>query len=358
MKMVKWSVASLVALSFLLCLYTWKLSQPIFNTTLNVKELATAIEIAPIDQALTFARLQSGDVLLVLSADIDGVSAIDLGAISRRTFSDSVDAYYQLGSARIRQLATDRQQQAQTFTWAQLGIPVNETYPHIAAGTNYREHADEVGHVGDPFVFPKFSNITGWNAQVSPGTRLDYEVELCAVTLTDHTTASPAPLGYILCGDYTDRWLLVKDMDLGRPMGPTGFAAGKGGATRFPVGSLLAIPESVEFYKDIELKLYLNGNLRQRSSAGQMIWAPHKVLDKALTDCKLPYFNAGEQTVVTPSCEKISARTLLLTGTPSGVMFNISTLWNPLSYLRQGDQVVSSGTHLGFMRNTIGISRK
>lgn len=120
----------------------------------------------------------------------------------------------------------------------------------------------------------------------------------------------------------------------------------------------MVIPESVEFYKDIELKLYLNGNLRQHASAGQMIWAPHKVLDKALTDCQVPYFNAGEETVVTPSCEKVPARTLLLTGTPEGVLFNVTTLWSPLSYLRPGDEVVSSGTYLGFMRNKIFVSSK
>ena len=242
------------------------------------------------------------------------------------------------------------------YTWEQLGIPVNENYPHIAAGTNYRDHAEEVGHVGDPFVFPKFSRITPWNAGVTEAARLDYEVELCAVALTDHSASSPAQLAYILCGDYTDRWLLVKEMDLDGPMGPTGFPAGKGGETRFPVGSQLVIPKTDDFYKEIELTLYLNGKLRQRSRAGLMIWSPHKAFNKALADCQVPYYTEEEETVVTPSCENVPARTLLLTGTPGGVMFNVATLWNPFFYLRRGDEVISSGTYLGVMRNRIGSS--
>jgi 2,4-diketo-3-deoxy-L-fuconate hydrolase len=353
MRIAKWIIASLAVVLAVLFLYTWKLSQPIFDEKQNEQTLLAKIQTAPIDQALTFARLQTGEVMLVFSADSLGVKGIDLGATSGRSFVDSVDAYHQLGGTQLRALATDQQSQAQLYKWEQLGIPVNETYPHIAAGTNYRAHAEEVGHVGDPFVFPKFSRITRWNASVNEGARLDYEVELCAVPLKDHSAHSPAQFAYILCGDYTDRWLLVKEMDLAGPMGPTGFPAGKGGETRFPVGNLLVIPEADDFYKDIELTLYLNGKLRQRSSAGLMIWSPRKALNKALDDCQVPYFRGGKETVVTPSCEKVPARTLLLTGTPAGVMFNIATLWNPFFYLGSGDEVISSGTYLGLIRNRI-----
>ena len=358
MTIAKWIVASLAVVLAVLILYTWKLSQPIFDEELNEQALLAGIQVAPIDEALTFARLQTSEVILVVNANSIGVKGIDLGATSGRSFVDSVDAYHQLGGTQLRALAAAQQSQTQVYKWEQLGIPVNEAYPHIAAGTNYRAHAEEVGHAGDPFVFPKFSRITPWNAGVTEGARLDYEVELCAVALTDHSTRSPAQLSYILCGDYTDRWLLVKEMDLDGPMGPTGFPAGKGGETRFPVGSLLVIPETDDFYKEIELALYLNGKLRQRSRAGLMIWSPHKAFNKALADCQVPYYRGGKETVVTPSCESVPARTLLLTGTPGGVMFNVATLWNPFSYLRPGDEVISSGTYLGLMRNQIKSSEE
>ncbi|MFT6051351.1 MAG: 2,4-diketo-3-deoxy-L-fuconate hydrolase [Halioglobus sp.] len=357
MKIAKWSMTIVVSVLVLLCLYTWKLSQPIFDEKLDEQRLLHEVKIAPIEQALTFARLLTGEVLLVVGADSAGVKAFDLAVEANRSFSDSLDALKLLGGAQLRALAAS-QPQTQSYSWAQLGIPINETYPHIAAGTNYREHADEVGHTGDPFVFPKLSRVTGWNADVHEGTRLDFEVELCAIPLTEHSVASPASLGYLICGDYTDRWLLIKEMDIGGPMGPTGFPAGKGGQSRFPVGSLLVVPQAEDFYKGIELKLYLNGSLRQKSSAGEMIWPPHKTLNKALADCKVPYFMSGEEMVVTPSCESVPAGTLLLTGTPGGVMFKVANLWSPLAYLREDDVVVSWGTYVGFMRNKISAGTR
>lgn len=357
MKIAKYLVTTTAVALVLLSLYTWKLSQPIFNEKLDEELLFQELQIAPIDRALTFSRLLTGEVLLVISANSTGISALDLAAQSGRSFTDSVHAFHALGGSQLRAMATE-QTQVQSYAWEQLGIPVNGTYPHIAAGANFRDHADEVGHTGDPFVFPKLSRITAWNADVNNGVRLDYEVELCAVPLADHSIQSPAQLGYILCGDYTDRWLLIKEMSIGEPMGPTGFPAGKGGETRFPVGSLLVIPEAEDFYKEVELKLYLNGNLRQKSSAGMMIWTPQKILKNALTDCQVTYFRGGETTVVTPSCHSVPAGTLLLTGTPGGVMFNIATLWNPRSYMRVGDEVVSAGTYLGIMRNKISTSKQ
>ena len=45
--------------------------------------------------------------------------------------------------------------------------------------------------------------------------------------------------------------------------------------------------------------------------------------------------------------------TLVLTGTPEGVLFRLGTLWNPAAYLQEGDVVTSFGTYLGYMRNEI-----
>jgi 2,4-diketo-3-deoxy-L-fuconate hydrolase len=343
----------LIAILVLAIWYTGRLSQPIFDTRLNEAQLLSNISIAPIAEAITLARLRSGEVILAVAADGDGIQGMDLAAVTGTSFKDAIDAYDSLGADPLRAIAANNQQPLERFRWENLDIPVNDQYPHIAAGTNYRAHAEEVGHSGDPFLFPKLSHITAWNADVANGARLDYEVELCAVPLTNHTPANPAQLAYLLCGDYTDRWILIKEMDLGAPMGPTGFPAGKGGDTRFPVGALLVIPESRDFYKQLQIELYLNDRLRQQATAGHMIWSPETILNRALTDCEVPYYVGDAQTVVTPSCAEVPAGTMLLTGTPGGVMFNVITIWNPFSYLRAGDIVTSSGTYLGVMRNTI-----
>jgi 2-keto-4-pentenoate hydratase/2-oxohepta-3-ene-1,7-dioic acid hydratase in catechol pathway len=353
MRTSKWLYLLLIGIPAGAFWYTWTLSQPVFDTTLDEEQLLSSIRTAPIEEAITMAKLQSGNVILVLSADGDGIEGLDLASVTGSSFTDTLDAYNRLGADHLRVIASNQQNQRNEFTWESLGIPVNDQYPHIAAGTNYRAHADEVGHTGDPFVFPKLSHATAWNAAVDNGARLDYEVELCAVPLTTHTPQDPAKLGYLLCGDYTDRWTLIKEMDIGAPMGPTGFPSAKGGDTRFPVGALLVVPQARDFYKHIQIELYVNDQLRQQASAGQMIWSPERILNEALTNCKVPYFTADAQTVVTPSCDEVPAGTMLLTGTPGGVMFNVITLWNPRSYLRAGDVVISSGTYLGLMRNTV-----
>jgi 2,4-diketo-3-deoxy-L-fuconate hydrolase len=346
----KWMSIALFGILSAFFLYNWQLSQPIFDEQLNDHQFLSTLGIAPIEEALTFATLRSGRVLLVTQANKNGVLAIELESDA---FTDGIEAYHALGVHRLKTIAAEKETTTKHYAWEELGVPVNENYPHIAAGTNYRAHAQEVGHVGEPFLFPKLSRVTPWNAFVNSAARLDYEVELCSVPLTRHTPKSTTKLAYILCGDYTDRWTLIREIEIGAPMGPTGFASAKGGATRLPVGPLLVIPNTEDFYQQIQLQLYVNQDLRQRSSASEMIWSPETILDKALANCRVSYSVGTEATVVTPSCDEIAAGTLILTGTPAGVMFNIATLWNPLSYLRVGDTVTSSATYLGMMRNTI-----
>jgi 2,4-diketo-3-deoxy-L-fuconate hydrolase len=349
----KWISIALLGILSAFLLYSWRLGQPIFDERLNEDQFLSKLGIAPIEQALTFATLRSGHVLLVTEVNKKGVFAIELESGTSTGFTDGIEAYHALGTHKLKTIAADKETTTKHYVWGELGVPVNESYPHIAAGTNYLAHAQEVGHAGEPFLFPKFSRVTAWNADVKGAARLDYEVELCSVPLSNHTPSNKAKLAYILCGDYTDRWTLIKEIEIGGPMGPTGFPSAKGGASRLPVGPLLVIPEAENFYQKIQLQLYVNQYLRQRSSANEMIWSPETILDKALANCRVDYYVGTEKTFVTPSCDEIAAGTLILTGTPGGVMFNIATLWNPLAYLRVGDTVTSSATYLGMMRNTI-----
>jgi len=344
------SLLVLLALAFM---SSWMLSRPIFDQQLNQQQMRSALRVAPIEQAITFAQVLSGEVILVLDVDKSGITGINLSAQTDQQFTDAIDAYLQMGSGQLRSLAQTGKNQRQHFPWQQLAIPLNEHYPHIAAGTNFQSHAAEVGHDGEPFLFPKLSHATAWNADVYNDGRLDYEVELCAIPLSNHSPESPAQLAYLLCGDFTDRWLLVKEIDTGEPMGPTGFPAGKGGDSRLPVGFLLLIPDADDFYKNIQLSLYVNQDLRQQASAKAMIWDSRKILAEILLQCQTPYYRGAQQLTMLSSCDTIPNRTLILTGTPEGVIFNIATLWNPFAYLRPGDVVTSTATYLGFTRNRI-----
>ena len=346
---MKSAASVLVALGILATAVTWWMSRPIFDERLK-GEVTSALEIADPERALTFARTTGGEVLLVTRSSGAQLDAVSLTSPAGEPLADAIDAYHTFGVDELVRLARDGHRRA--VDWSSLGMPIDDHYPHIAAGTNFREHAEEVGHEGEPFLFPKLSRATAWNADVVDAPRLDYEVEICAVPLTDHTSARPAKLGYLLCGDFTDRWSLVLEIDTQGPMGPTGFPTGKGGATRLPVGALFVVPRDAAFFESIEISLYVNDRLRQRASGGQMIWSPDEILSRALAGCETGYY-AGDVEHRVSDCEAIPARTLILTGTPGGVMFKVPTIWNPLAYLRPGDIVVATATHLGHQRNEI-----
>ncbi|MEH6548393.1 MAG: fumarylacetoacetate hydrolase family protein [Pseudomonadales bacterium] len=343
------TIGVLAALMLTAVLSSVFLSRPAFDESLD-ENVFDGLSIAPLDQALTLARTLSGKVVLVTEASTDGILAVEVVSASGQPYVDARDAYKQLGLVGLQQLY--QSSDLQSLRWSELSTPIAENYPHIAAGTNYRSHAEEVGLDGEPFLFPKLSHASVWNAPVVDIGRLDYEVELCAALLTPHSKNEPAALGYILCGDFTDRWTMVKDMDLGGVMGRTGFPTGKGGDSRLPIGSLLVIPYSDDFYKSIELSLYVNEALRQQTGADKMVWSPQELLARALADCQSPYQN-GPAIVYITDCQSIPAGTLILTGTPAGVMFHIATLWSPWAYLQEGDVVTSFGTYLGLLRNEI-----
>lgn len=326
------------------------LSRPVFEGTLD-ERVYNAMSVAPREQAITLAVTTAGAVLLVTGADAEGVTAIDVSAATGQSFEDAITAYALVTEQGLRALYDTVT--AARYAWSTLAMPLAAGYPNIAAGTNYRAHAEEVGLDEEPFLFPKLSSPTRWDSAVLPGARLDYEVELCAVPMTEYRSGAPATLGYLLCGDYTDRWVLVRELDLDGVMGRSGFPLAKGGDSRLPVGPLLVIPRTEDFYRQLQLSLYLNKQLRQQSLAGAMVWSPQQVLARALADCESPY-EAGAEIIHIADCERIPAGTLLLTGTPAGVMFKLGTLWNPWAYLREGDVVTSFGTYLGYMRNDIG----
>ncbi len=334
-----------------LLLYGWWLTRPQHDAALPADPF-TDVAIAPPDEALTLARSHGGTVYLVTGSDTSGIHGIDLNRAmpGRGRFADAIAAYNALGAETLRQIATNGEHEQ--VAWEELAVPINARFPHIAAGTNFRAHAAEVGHDGEPFLFPKLSDATPWNAPVREAIRLDHEVELCAVPFENATAGNKPTLGYLLCGDFTDRWQLVANIDLDGPMGLTGFPAGKGGASRMPVGALLVVPDNDTFYQAFDLNLYVNGRLRQRAEAGLTIWNPRQIVTEALANCEAQYL-LGRATLALTPCQHIPARTILLTGTPEGVLFHIATLLNPWAYLRSGDEVVSTSRHLGILRNTV-----
>jgi 2-keto-4-pentenoate hydratase/2-oxohepta-3-ene-1,7-dioic acid hydratase in catechol pathway len=332
---------------------TWFLSRPAFDETLSGAPF-DGMDVLPLEAGLTFARrLQDDEVklLIVREATAEGVRAIDVGRALQRPMPDPVVALGLNGYEALEYVA--REGTPQLVKWDDLTVPFDTSAHHVAAGANFLAHAEEVGIEEGPFLFPKRSQPTPWNATVADRGRLDYEAELCAVPLTRVTAERPARFGFLLCNDFTDRWPLVRDIDFDKPMGTTGFPDGKGGAGMLAVGPLFVVPRDAEsFYRDLTFELYLNGQLRQRSRAGLMIWTPERIASAALEGCAQAYESEAGGVKLT-DCEGIPGGTLLLTGTPEGVLFNPVTIWSPLAYLRPADEVVLRAKWLGVLVNRI-----
>jgi len=313
------------------------------------RRVALPAVVAP-ERALTFARRATTDgseLLLVTAADDEHVEAVVVPGAH-----DPLEALAELGRDGLRaRLAAGR---TQTVPLEALGIPIDLAAQHVAAGANFREHGDEVG-VEDPFLFPKHVVPTVWSSPVPAAARLDYEVELCFVTLRPVTDAADLgdAFGLLLCNDFTDRWTLVKGMLRPGPMGTRGFADAKGQPGFLPVGPFLVVPESLDaFLEQTILELWVNGGLRQRAPVTDMIWPLPELIARSLADEGARY-SYGDAEIPLLAGAEVPARGLVLSGTPGGVAFSFGNLWRGGAYLEPGDEVVARATGLGVLRNRV-----
>lgn len=375
-----------------LVIYSLYLSRPLFDETLEEASLVS-VTLAPPARALTFARYESdsGVQLMLVTGLQSGIAeGINLTAIF--DVRDPIQLYQQQGYARLAGIAQidavqakvellqdevapvlgdDESTDATALSAAlpdapavdtrvrialeRLVLPANFSYPHLAAGTNYKAHAEEVYVDDPPFLFPKLSQATTWQASID-GSRtrhLDYEAEICFVPLEDiEEPGQMSPLGLVLCNDVTDRWATLSEMALSAPMGTTGFATGKGGESFLPVGYLLVIPRTPDFYADLEFRLYRNGELRQKASTRELILSPVAMIAQAFRDNAQTYFK-GDETVPLLIDNRIPAGTLLLSGTPGGVIFKPLNIWNSGLYLAPGERIITVAPYLGHLDNTV-----
>ena len=285
--------------------------------------MTSPLIIAPLDEALTFARALTGQVIGVLSYQDDQVTGVDLSALVVSPGEDAIDLVNRLGPAAVGE-AIRGGHPAVTLPASELGLPVKLTDAHIAVGTNYREHAKESAVTGSPFLFPKLVTPTSSRADIPAGAGLlDFEVELCLVPLTPLGPTEPASGGLILGNDVTDRAVLMRGVDLKDPQSGRGFTDGKSAPGYLPVGDLFVVPRDLDaFVAGLTLQLSVNGVERQRAPATEWIWDLNEILNRARVKretiwlwregaARLPFADDGA----------IPARTLIMAGTPAGTLF-------------------------------------
>lgn len=202
----------------------------------------------------------------------------------------------------------------------------------ICVGLNYRRHAEETNAAipTSPVLFSKFNNTLAADGEEIPlptevATQYDWEVELGVVigkTTRDVSEADALSYvaGYFTADDLsvrdlqnrTSQWLLGKTMD-----------------KFFPIGPYLVTADEVPDPQALNLKCWVNGEVRQDSNTADMI------------------FSVAEVIAYTSQFFTLEAGDVITTGTPEGVaMGRADKPW-----LKPGDVVDVEIEGLGRLSN-------
>ena len=289
---------------------------------------ADSISIAPLDQALTFARAPIGDtvhLIAVLAYDDTTITGVDLSNVLTDSPTDPIDVFNAHGYESLQTIIENASPDSHvTVATTELEIPATLTDAHIAAGTNFADHAEEATVEDGPFLFAKLVEPTGPYASVSAGEALlDYEVELAFVTLESMPLdQSPKTMGLILCNDFTDRATLLRHIDPSDVTSGIGFTTGKSAPGFLPVGNLFVIPRDLRaFVRDIELHLSVNGESRQQAPMSYAIWDLDELFKQTLAREDTTWDHLGDDVRLPVDDSAVPARTLFMAGTPGGTVF-------------------------------------
>jgi 2-keto-4-pentenoate hydratase/2-oxohepta-3-ene-1,7-dioic acid hydratase in catechol pathway len=216
----------------------------------------------------------------------------------------------------------------------QLAAPINDPQKFLAIGMNYKAHAEEAAAAGIPIPTSQLwfnkqvSCITGPYDPIElprVSNQLDYEAELAFVIgkRCRHVKAERARdviAGYLVANDVT-----IRDWQFRSPT----YTLGKSFDTHGPVGPWITTDDEVVDPHALDIRLTVNGEERQRSSTGDMI------------------YNIYEQIAYLSTVMTLEPGDLIATGTPAGVGIASGR------FLKAGDVVRVEIQQLGSIENTV-----
>ena len=224
--------------------------------------------------------------------------------------------------------------QESRVTKVSLRYPVVRPSKIVAIGANYRDHIREMGlDVPErPLVFAKFPNSLSGpfdDIVISPDlTEMgDYEAELAVVIgrktrRADRREALSAIAGYCVANDVSARDWQFADKQYDRS---------KGFDTFLPIGPWITTADEVDDPQKLEIRSYVNDELRQDASTSEMIFSVAEIVSFLSTGITL---EPGD---------------VILTGTPFGTGFAL----NPRRSLATGDIVRCEIIGLGAIENRV-----
>jgi 2-keto-4-pentenoate hydratase/2-oxohepta-3-ene-1,7-dioic acid hydratase in catechol pathway len=296
------------------------------------EDVVDLLDAAPLGTAVELLAAFS-DMRLLIAAEEEGLHAVrNAVASSRRNTATRTP----LASARLK-------------------APIHPTLI-LCSGENYWDHREEKPEVTrkDPEFFLKTpSGVIGPDDEISRDERvtrkLDYETELLIVIgkRGRHIAAADAlehVYGYSIMNDVTarDRQVTLRaDGSSVYNLGP-----GKNFDTCAPIGPYIVTADEVGDPQWLELKTYVNGELRQSNSTSKMIWTCAQLIE---------FFS----TFIT-----LEPGMVISTGTPGGTAWGTDVelggkkpmrkdVTAPKGYLVPGDEVVCEIQYIGRLRNRV-----
>jgi len=215
-----------------------------------------------------------------------------------------------------------------------LGSAVCRPSKIVCIGLNYRDHAAETKAEPpkEPVLFFKAStSLVGPNDPLmmpKNSSKVDWEVELAVVIgkralYVPKEKALDYVAGYVLHNDYSERSF---QLERGGQ-----WVKGKSADTFAPLGPFLATPDEVPNVGNLSMWLKVNGQFRQKSSTGNMI------------------FDVATLVSYVSQFMTLLPGDVISTGTPAGVGLGM----NPPMYLQAGDVVDLGIDGLGESRQQV-----
>jgi 2-keto-4-pentenoate hydratase/2-oxohepta-3-ene-1,7-dioic acid hydratase in catechol pathway len=231
-----------------------------------------------------------------------------------------------VGSAELPEVAMDHQR---------LGAPISTPQKIVCVGLNYVTHAEESGQAipKEPVLFMKSpGTLVGPNDTVlipRASTKTDWEVELAVVVgkrasyLDSPGDALSYVAGYAVSNDVSEREF---QLERGGQ-----WDKGKSCDTFNPLGPWLVTANEVPDPQALEMKLSVNGVLRQHDSTKSMVFSVEYVL-----------WYISQFMVLEPG-------DVINTGTPAGVSLG----HDDVPYLQPGDVMELEVSGLGTQRQVV-----
>lgn len=279
------------------------------------------LRLGPVGDERPAVRTDDGTThdLLPITPDIDGSFLANAG-VSR------VRAALEAGELEV--LDTEG---------VRVGPPLARPGKVICIGLNYRDHAEETGAdiPGEPVMFLKTPDtIVGpYDEVLVPrrSVKTDWEVELGVVIgrtaryLESEEDALACVGAYVLSHDVSEREFQIE-------RGGT-WDKGKNCETFNPLGPFLVPADEIADPQSLEMRLWVNGEIKQNSSTKNMIFPIAEIVRYL-----------SQFLVLRPG-------DVINTGTPAGVALGQP---EPKPYLRAGDVVELEIEGLGKQRQTLG----